>query len=951
MSDSNSPESPGAAEPEMRRAKRSILNRVSIVWLVPILALIVSLLVVWQNVNDRGPLIEVVFEDASGISTDETEVRYRDVAVGVVEALDFTEDLQQVVAQIRMDKEIAAYLDEDAEFWVVKPEVSARGVSGLDTVLSGVYIEASWDSDIGAPQSRFDGRPQAPLAPYGRDGVSFQLRGQSVEGLSEGTEIYYRGIAVGQIANLRLSEDGASVIADAFVQAPQSRLISTATRFWDTSGFTFSFGAQGAQLSVSSLASLVSGGISFDTPVSGGEPVAEDTVFRLFGDEETARSSVFSDSSDGEPVNLSIVFEESVPGLEQGADVDFGGIVVGSVTALTGLVDEARFGDRDIRLLTTIEIRPGKLGLEGGATEDDVYDFFDFAVARGLRAQLQSASILGGLQIALVETQSLTDAELDFDAEPYPQIPSIAPDLSDFTDTAQGVFNRINALPIEELLDNANSLMSSVTRLVNEDGVQETPDEILRILAAVRGLISSEGIQSIPNQANELMLTLNETATDLRGVVAELQAAGAVERLTEALAAAEEAADAVVVATADFPQLVQSADGVAQEVQSLVVSVNELPLDVAVNNVNDLIARIDTLIAGAEVQALPGEVNDTLAVLRDTLTQVEESGLLPQATQTLATAEGALTDLTADLQSALAEAERAAAAVTEATADLPQVLSTADTAAAEVAALERSVNEMPLGDVVANAESLVGRIDTLVAGAEVQALPGEVNDTLFVLRDTLAQVQESGLLEQATRTLATAETSVTDLTLQLQEVLTEAQRAATSVANATDQTPELIDRANRIAEDLETLSSEAATIPVQELSAQVSELVASANTLVSSDDTQRLPGALADALNEVQRVLITIQDGGLIENANQTMASAEQAADAIRRAADQLPALLTTTSRLLVQSGEVLQGYEANGQLGSQARATLREVQEAAQSIDSLARQIERSPNSLLFGR
>jgi len=128
-------------------AKGTGPSRASLVWIIPIIALATALSVAWKNYSDRGPLIEIRFPDGSGISERETELRFRDVAVGIVEELHFTDDLTEVSALVRVDKNIAPFIDSSANFWIVEPEITVQGVSGLDTVLSGVYIEGSWDAD------------------------------------------------------------------------------------------------------------------------------------------------------------------------------------------------------------------------------------------------------------------------------------------------------------------------------------------------------------------------------------------------------------------------------------------------------------------------------------------------------------------------------------------------------------------------------------------------------------------------------------------------------------------------------------------------------------------------------------------------------------------------------------------------------------------------------------
>ena len=59
-------------------ARRSLRDRISIIWLVPVAAVVVALAIAWQSYANRGPLIEISFADASGIAPGETQLRFRD---------------------------------------------------------------------------------------------------------------------------------------------------------------------------------------------------------------------------------------------------------------------------------------------------------------------------------------------------------------------------------------------------------------------------------------------------------------------------------------------------------------------------------------------------------------------------------------------------------------------------------------------------------------------------------------------------------------------------------------------------------------------------------------------------------------------------------------------------------------------------------------------------------
>ena len=181
-----------------------VFSQVSFVWFIPLIALAIALGVAWQSYSNRGPVITIEFENGAGISKDETLLKYRDIAVGVVEDVSFTDGLGTVLATVRLDKNVAPYVDNGSTFWVVRPELTARGVSGLDTVLSGVFIEGSWDSEIGEAASEFRGLEDAPLFRPSKPGLEIALRATANGQLTENAPIFFRGIEVGRVGKARI---------------------------------------------------------------------------------------------------------------------------------------------------------------------------------------------------------------------------------------------------------------------------------------------------------------------------------------------------------------------------------------------------------------------------------------------------------------------------------------------------------------------------------------------------------------------------------------------------------------------------------------------------------------------------------------------------------------------------------------------------------------------------
>ena len=617
----------------VQSVRQSLFERASVVWLVPMAALLVALGVAWQSYSDRGPVIEISFQSAAGMSPGETVLRYRDVDVGLVEDVAFSDNLDRVLATVRLDKDIASFVDADAQFWIIRPEVTARGVTGLDTVLSGVYIEGAWDGEPDGLVVRHEALGDPPLAAGGQAGLRIMLNASPGAALSEGAPILYKGIEVGRIGKPGLSDDGVNAQANAIVFEPYGKIITTATRFWDTSGFTFSIGTGGAELDFTSLASLIGGDVAFETIVSGGRPALDGAAFGLFADEGRARASLF-DTSEGTKLNLTVVFRENFSGLAVGAPVELEGVRIGEVSSIRGIVDEDRFGDDAVRLLATLALLPSRLSLDV-AEFDDPLDYFEQRVDAGLRARLVTATILtGGLKVEMIEVPDAPIELMDLSAEPYPILPSAQSEISDMTATAEGVFQRINALPIEELLVSAIGFLDAAETLVGGEDVRQVPGDVRGLIGDVRGLVASQELQTLPAEVSALVGELQLAAADMRIVTASLSEADLVARLQGAVDSATAAATGIEISVAGVPELLTSLTALSDRVASL-------PVETMIAQVNETLASAEMLFASKDTQALPGALATAMAEVEAAILELREGGAVRNLNQTLASAETA----------------------------------------------------------------------------------------------------------------------------------------------------------------------------------------------------------------------------------------------------------------------------------------------------------------------
>lgn len=790
-------------------------SSLSLIWLIPVLAVMAAVGVAVRNWAERGPVIEVAFAQAAGVRPQETELRYRDIPVGIVEGVEFSNDLGQVVAQIRLDKTIAPYVDDQSRFWIVRPQVTAQGVSGLDTVLSGVYIAGAWDGMPGTAQARFEGAEQAPLLALGEAGTTFTLRSET--GLpTENTPILYRGVQVGRMGPTEVDPEGLTVRAEAVILEPYDRLVSSSTRFWDTSGFSFSLDASGASLDFNSLASLISGGVTFETLASGGTPLVDGAAFTLHPDEETAREDFFLEG-DGGSVDLMMVFDENLAGLQAGAAVTLGGLKLGEVQTISGVVDPDRFGDDEVRLVATAKINPGRLGLSGDGGPDFL-DYLERRVGDGLRARLTTASLLtGGLKVDLVNLPDVEPEPFERNADPFPRMPTAPSEVTDVAATAQGLLTRVDNLPVEELMAEMIGLLEDARGVVGSEDVQAAPADLRATLQAVRELAESEEIAALPAQVGALAEGLNDASAKLNGLLTDVEDQQVVTAVSDLIAAFEDTANAL-------PGLAERAGAVLDKAEAL-------PLERISEQVSSLLGNADTLVSDEDLAALPGDLRITLDSL-----------------------------------------------------------------------------------------------NAIVASEEMAALPGQVGELATGLQDAADRV--NALLEEA----------------QQQQIMAAVSDLLDSLDGTAQRLPGLADQASAVLTDAENLA-------LDELATQARELLNSIDALVDQDSTRALPDELNGALTELRLTLEELRQGGVVNNANATLASAREAAEAIAEASRSLPGLADRLSRVANQAGVTIDGYGRDSAFGRELSQAIRQIEAAAQSFDRLARQIQRNPNSLITGR
>jgi paraquat-inducible protein B len=270
-------------ESEMRdlpQAKIKRQSRISMIWIVPLVAAIAGGWLVFKYVRQMGPVISIQFSDGDEIKANQTTLRYRGVRVGDVLSVQLDKDAQHVEVQARLDKSAESLARDGSIFWIVRPEVGAGGLHGLETIVSGPYIQVEPGS--GKEQKKFIGAEKPPILKTSEGELEIILTTPGLGSLTVGAPVYYRGMEVGAVRYFVLGKDSTAVNVHILIETNFAPLVRTDSKFWNAGGIGAHFGLfSGFSMSAESLKSLVIGGIAFATPPSPGILAMNGDIFPL----------------------------------------------------------------------------------------------------------------------------------------------------------------------------------------------------------------------------------------------------------------------------------------------------------------------------------------------------------------------------------------------------------------------------------------------------------------------------------------------------------------------------------------------------------------------------------------------------------------------------------------------------------------------------------------------
>ena len=513
---------PISSSPQVPQAIISEKKGISLIWIVPILAVIVGAGLVYTALTKKGPEVTIIFNSANGLTAKKTKVKYKDITIGKVRSVKLTDDFSQVKVTVRLSKMAENFLSENTRFWIVRPRLRGMTVSGLETVLSGAYVAID-PGEKGPPKYDFIGLDVPPKVIDGTKGKLFTLKSETLGSLDYGSPIYYRDMNVGQVVGYTLRSTGKGVDIEIFVNAPYDQYVKTGSHFWSVSGIELNMDAEGFHVSSNSMVSIILGGVAFiEPPYIKGTPVAKaGHQFKLYENRKKALTQRFAQKE-----YYILKFAQTIRGLSIGAPVEFKGFPIGEVVDI-GI--EFHLDSKEVLVPVRIEVEAERLArIASGIKDMDSGKILHKLVEQGLRAEVLTSNILTGqLYVALDFFDRAKPAIVNITEDGLQEIPTLISPIEELTQKIPDILDQVHSIPIAEIGRQTLETIKSTKAAVDK----------LKKLASSKDLLKAlKHTRQVMRNTNQLVTQDSRTIIELQRMLREISdAAKSIRTLADQL--------------------------------------------------------------------------------------------------------------------------------------------------------------------------------------------------------------------------------------------------------------------------------------------------------------------------------------------------------------------------------------------------------------------------------
>ncbi len=479
------------------------------IWLVPFIALIIALWLAYQYYIQIGSKITIRFKSNAGLIENQSPIKMRDVTIGIVKKISLSKDGKGVIINARMNREVDDYLNSKAKFWIVHPDVGTQGISGLDTIVSGSYIQLYGIKDTKAKKIKHYIGLEHPYIDDNAKGKYFVLSAPKSYNVSEKGIIYYRMMKIGRVERVAISPNGTHVNFTIFIEEDYIKYINNRSKFYAKSNFNIDFSNRNLDISTAPFSQIIHGGISLYTPINTldkNNTLKDDKIFHLYKNFADMRSKQLGE---GEDKFFKLTFKDKANKLQIGTPIEFKNFRVGYIT--------------DIKNSYSKEHRK---------IESHIYalihtDIFKKKRLNGLKAKISSINIpiIGADYIELF-FDNRHKTPLKKDKENYFIIPTIKKRAKkDIMSDVKVLIAKLQKLPLKKLLNSTTKLVNENRKPINSlvKSLNRTVNSLDKTIQKLDKTISNINRFTSKNDFIELPTTINNSLAQLQSTLLELE--------------------------------------------------------------------------------------------------------------------------------------------------------------------------------------------------------------------------------------------------------------------------------------------------------------------------------------------------------------------------------------------------------------------------------------------
>jgi len=502
--------------PKVRESTK--FNFMTSIWIVPIMALLIAMWLAFESYSKQGPEIKIHFEQNEGLKIEKSQIRYKNIPIGKVVDIQLQEsgDGVTVIAQINQD--VSGLMNENSQFWIVKPEVGFSGISGLETMFSGTYIDM-YKGDGEKEVREFEGLNHA----Y-RDtgnGNNYELTASLGYSLETGAPIFYKAARVGQVEETKLNTDGSTVHYNIFIEKKYVHYVHADSKFWVKSTASVALHNGRLNFDITPLTALISGGIVFSSPEAS-DAAVDGSRFELFANEPAAKlyklgqGGVFIETFEINTV-------ASTVNLAQDASVNYKGYTVGQVRSVTP------YFDGSVQMLKSKVLLDIDLSSFANPSEPKKGKArFYQAVSSGLSTTIASTTpIIDDLFVDLVFDKSGVKQTV-LDQQPYAVLPTMGVNAG-LLAAVQKIIGSMTVLldashkPINEILANLSDITKNVNAMSSQQSFETLPNDLKKMVADltqtlnnVNKVAEGEGRSALSAQITQTLKIMGKTSKEMQ---------------------------------------------------------------------------------------------------------------------------------------------------------------------------------------------------------------------------------------------------------------------------------------------------------------------------------------------------------------------------------------------------------------------------------------------------